>query len=144
MKGKQKMSNELQNAPTLEMQLEPPVLLSPAIVRCMGALRRAAREAMHDLANLDQEGPSEFKDQAGELDCKRIGIQLDYAGNVSGEAYREAMPPLMGARNIRDFIACVAHGMLLHVFEANEASKLLYAAQVAAQSEAKRDKRSAF
>jgi hypothetical protein len=138
------MSNELQNAPTLEMQLETPALFSSAIVRCIDAMRSAAREAMQDLASLDPEGPSKFKDQAGELDGQRIGIQLDYAGKVSGEAYRETMPPLVGARNIRDFIACVAHGMLLHVFEANEGSKLLYASQVAAQSEAKRDKHSAF
>jgi hypothetical protein len=41
------------------------------------------------------------------------------------------MPPLLGAENIRDFIACVAHGMLIGVIENKDATKLLYAAQVA-------------
>ena len=41
------------------------------------------------------------------------------------------MPPLLGAENIRDFIACVAHGMLIGTIENKDATKLLYAAQVA-------------
>ncbi len=49
----------------------------------------------------------------------------------SRNAYRTAMPPLSGAQNIRDFVACVAHGMLLGLFTDSEASRLLYAAQVA-------------
>ncbi len=47
------------------------------------------------------------------------------------EAYRNAMPDLSGYENIRDFIACTAHGMLLEVFDSIEGAKLLYAAQVA-------------
>jgi hypothetical protein len=47
------------------------------------------------------------------------------------EAYRQAMPDLAGAENIRDFIACVAQAMLLQVIDPTEAPKLLYAAQVA-------------
>jgi hypothetical protein len=46
-------------------------------------------------------------------------------------AYRKAMPPLLGKKNIREFIACVAHGMLMGAINSNEATKLLYAAQVA-------------
>ncbi len=46
-------------------------------------------------------------------------------------AYCRAMPPLSGPQNIRDFIACVAHGMLINVFLHSSATKLLYAAQVA-------------
>ena len=46
-------------------------------------------------------------------------------------AYSEAMPPLAGSQNIRDFVACVAHGMLKNVFPETSATKLLYAAQVA-------------
>ncbi|HET6207214.1 MAG TPA: hypothetical protein VFD98_10420 [Terracidiphilus sp.] len=47
------------------------------------------------------------------------------------EAYRKAMPELIGHENIRDFIACVAHGMVTCNVTAFQASKLLYAAQVA-------------
>jgi hypothetical protein len=48
------------------------------------------------------------------------------------------MPPLLGAENIREFIACVAHGMLIGAIENKDATRLLYAAQVAfsAQSRA--------
>jgi hypothetical protein len=41
------------------------------------------------------------------------------------------MPPLSGADNIRDFVACVAHGLLLGVLSDSECTRLLYAAQVA-------------
>ncbi len=46
-------------------------------------------------------------------------------------AYQLAMPPLTGSRNVRNFIACATHGMLLGALDGNEATKLLYAAQVA-------------
>jgi hypothetical protein len=41
------------------------------------------------------------------------------------------MPPLSGYENIRDFIACVAHAMLIGAIQSEQGSKLLYAAQVA-------------
>ena len=44
------------------------------------------------------------------------------------KAYRSALPPLAGHENIRDFIACVAHAMLLRAIDNDDASKLLYAA----------------
>jgi len=46
-------------------------------------------------------------------------------------AYCEAMPNLSGYENIRDFIACAAHGMVIRAIDRNEGPKLLYAAQVA-------------
>ena len=47
------------------------------------------------------------------------------------QAYRLAMPALIGQRNVRDFIACATHGVLLGAIPREEASSLLYAAQVA-------------
>jgi hypothetical protein len=41
------------------------------------------------------------------------------------------MPPLTGSRNVRNFIACTAYGILLGAIDHKEASKLLDAAQVA-------------
>ena len=49
----------------------------------------------------------------------------------ASEAYRNAMPPLDGHDNIRDFVACVAHGVLIGAIDHKDSSKLLYAAQVA-------------
>ena len=46
-------------------------------------------------------------------------------------AYCKAMPPLVGYDNIRDFIACVAQGLLLGAISESQSSRLLYAAQVA-------------
>jgi hypothetical protein len=45
--------------------------------------------------------------------------------------YYNVMPSLAGHENIRDFIACVAQGMLLGVIDHEEGARLLYAAQVA-------------
>jgi hypothetical protein len=47
------------------------------------------------------------------------------------QAYKDALPPLIGADNIRDFIACVAQGMLLGTIEDNQGARLLYAARAA-------------
>jgi hypothetical protein len=47
------------------------------------------------------------------------------------DAYRRALPPLNGNRNIRNFVACIAHGILINVLSNNAAGRLLYAAQVA-------------
>ena len=46
-------------------------------------------------------------------------------------AYCDAMPPLSGNENIRDFIACVTYAMIDHIILADKGTKLLYAAQVA-------------
>ena len=56
------------------------------------------------------------------------------AAQAATEAYRQAMPPLVGYDNIRDFIACVGNAMLLHIIIEPEGTRLLYAAQVALSS----------
>jgi len=53
------------------------------------------------------------------------------AGSAASDAYIAAIPHLSGADNIRDFIACVAYGMLKQIIFMPTATKLLYAAQVA-------------
>jgi hypothetical protein len=52
------------------------------------------------------------------------------ASRDAAPAYRRAMPPLSGQKNIPDFIACVAHGMLIGAIDGKDGTKLLYAAQV--------------
>ena len=46
-------------------------------------------------------------------------------------AYCDAMPSLGGFENIRDYTACIAHGMLLGIIDPNDGPKFLYAAQIA-------------
>ena len=53
------------------------------------------------------------------------------ASKAAAQAYRLAMPLLMTAESVRDFIACVAHGMLTGIFSRDDSTRLLYAAQVA-------------
>jgi hypothetical protein len=62
------------------------------------------------------------------------------ARDEAGAAYRDAMPNLSGEQNIRDFIACAAHGILIGAIEEKMSTKLLYAAQVASGALARAEK----
>jgi hypothetical protein len=62
--------------------------------------------------------------RAKELDSYTIS-------SSAADAYRDAMPDLSGYENIRDFIACAAHGMVIRAIDSTDGPKLLYAAQVA-------------
>jgi len=80
---------------------------NPAIARCLSAWARAYKE---------------------EKAIKNDHYEAVRKGN---HGYRKAMPRLSGYENIRDFIACVAHGMLIEAIEGPVGARLLYAAQVA-------------
>jgi hypothetical protein len=47
------------------------------------------------------------------------------------KAFQKSLPPLTGVENIRNFIACVAHGMLVGAILSPDGARLLYAAQIA-------------
>jgi hypothetical protein len=47
------------------------------------------------------------------------------------KAFQKALPPLTGLKNIQNFIACVAHGMLIGAILDPDGARLLHAAQVA-------------
>jgi hypothetical protein len=49
----------------------------------------------------------------------------------ANEAYRYAMPPLTSDENVRDFVACVVHGMMVGAIIDELAARWLYAAQIA-------------
>jgi len=80
---------------------------NPAVARCMKAWIRTFKEARAK--------------NKSEYESEKAAIQ----------AYRDAMPSPSGHENIRDFIACVARGMLIGIIVGNDSTKLLYAAQVA-------------
>ena len=54
-----------------------------------------------------------------------------FAAHDAGPAFCKAMPLLVGYENIRDFIACAAHGILIKAIPEKRANQLLYAAQIA-------------
>ena len=88
-----------------------PLQTRPAYKRCMAAWQRTFNKSM--------EGTE--------------GTEIDevFAAHDAGEAYCKAMPLLSGYENIRDYIACAAHGMLIGAIPPKRSSHLLYAAQVA-------------
>jgi hypothetical protein len=53
------------------------------------------------------------------------------ANDAAAAAYQRTLPTLIGIDNIRNFIACVAHGMLIGAIKGAMAYRLLYAAQIA-------------
>lgn len=53
------------------------------------------------------------------------------AAKKAAPVYRAAMPALDGLDNVRDFIACTAHGILIETVPPDLAGQLLYSAQVA-------------
>ena len=50
------------------------------------------------------------------------------------KAFRQALPDLTSPAKIQGFIACVSRGVLIGAIDHADASRLLYAAQVARQS----------
>jgi hypothetical protein len=57
-----------------------------------------------------------------------------WSHDYAGQAYRNAMPWLSTPDNVDAFIACVAHGLAIGAIDRRDATKLLYAAQVAITS----------
>lgn len=93
-------------APTAEDKPSP-VPSNPAVETCSKAYTRAYKAAR--------------KQSPGIL----------HAEDEAEKAFCKAMPPLSGQENIRDFIACVAYGMLIKAIPGPDGARLLYAAQVA-------------
>ena len=78
-----------------------------AVLRCYEAAMRSRRESR----------------------SKRLGtIETEFNAD---QAYKRAMPELIGYENIRDFIACIGHGMVMNNITAFQADKLLGVARLA-------------
>ena len=59
------------------------------------------------------------------------GLSPGRAVRMAAVAYKLAMPKMQDLSSIRAYIACIAQGIQLEVFEGRDGSQLLYAAQVA-------------
>src|ERR1035437_2917276 len=102
------MTEVIETAPTPIVAEEPiAVPENPAIARCMNGWACA------------------YKVEKAETNDHYDAVRK---GNLG---YRKAMPRLSGYENIREFSACVAHGMLIGAIDADDGTRLLYAAQVA-------------
>jgi hypothetical protein len=83
----------------------------PALKRCMAAWRRAFNAYM--------------------VDSDPDSMDKVFAAHEADQAYCNAMPLLSSYENIRDFIACAAHGILIGAIPPQKGGHILYAAQVA-------------
>jgi hypothetical protein len=54
-----------------------------------------------------------------------------FAGMDAAQEYRQSLPALDSIEAVRDFIACVAQGMLLGAITGPDGARFLYAAQIA-------------
>jgi hypothetical protein len=85
-------------------------------------------------------------DQACDLEDARKDFSPESLARVR-RVYRQAMP-FLTPDTIDAFLACVTHGLVLQIFDPAEASKLLYAVQIAVgsrratQAQAKSDSKS--
>jgi hypothetical protein len=102
------MSEAIQTIPApIEAYETSGAATNPAIASCMRAWRHAYQK-------------------------ERVKGTSEYSATIyAGLAYRRAMPPLSGQDNIRDFIACVAYGLLIDAINDKTGPKLLYAARIA-------------
>ncbi len=67
-----------------------------------------------------------------EKNVRKDGSMLEtYAEKAAAAAFRAAMPELATWCGIRDFIACVAYGILIDAIPSERTGQLLYAAQTA-------------
>jgi len=82
-----------------------------AIRRCCAAWQRAFN------AYVEQRG-------------KGDGLDKIFAAKDAGEAYCNAMPMLAGQDGVRDFLACVAHGILIGAIPHQKSCHLIAAARV--------------
>ena len=87
-----------------------PALENSAVKRCCKAWKRGYRAGCEDRENI-----TEASDQASAAFCA-------------------ALPPLTTLQNCRDFIACVAYGIVIKAIVDKDGGKLIYAAQVALSS----------
>jgi len=88
-------------------QQNAPAHANPAVARCCAAWNHAFQQARAQ--------------GKGEL----------FSSMDAGQIYRQNLPALDSIEAVRDFIACVAQGMLLGAIAGADGARLLYAAQVA-------------
>jgi hypothetical protein len=136
----------------LQREVNEPIFSNYALARSVEARERVLRDMMKGFVGRSEEVVTAGDDQDDEegesdIDAEREADKTELqaftkvgsiAMKMADDAYRAALPPLAGEANIRNFVACITHGMVLGVFEPSEGSKLLYGAQVAAVAESRR------
>jgi hypothetical protein len=101
----------IRTAPYFSAPVAPPdsspALENPAVAHCCEVWESTRRQALN------------------------AGCNMIIARVAAHKAFQKSLPPLTGLENIRNFIACVAHGMLVGAILSPDGARLLYAAQIA-------------
>ncbi len=107
--------------------------LSPAVQLCCDARNTVIRESnANQPPSLDTLDPKDPR-----FEAKKFRLEVELRTHESStirkaeEAYRFAMPDPSTHHGVRDFIACVLHGMAIAVLSHNTGSSLLSGARVA-------------
>ena len=111
--------------------------LNPAVQRCCD-IRNQLIERSRSMRSEDlPEVPTDPNDLAGII---RLHGQIMVLSGVLDQnlAYRSCMPELVGRRNIKNFIACVTHGLAIGAIDSEQARNMLYAARTASLATVKR------
>jgi len=95
---------------SMKSKSAPSAQSNPAVLRCCRAWDKAYQRAL----DTDEQEDADEEAAERQADC----------------AYREAMPPLDGIRNARDFIACITYGCMIGAIDGADYSRFLYAVQV--------------
>lgn len=107
--------------------------LSPAIQRCCDARNSVLRELnANQPPDPKQLTPTELSRYGSIGALNHLRTKYDEEGRERAEAaYCFAMPDPSTRQGVKDFIACVLHGMTIDVFSSHKASMLLTGARVA-------------
>jgi hypothetical protein len=118
--------------------------LSPAIQRCCDARNRMIEL---DRLSLDPDyKPEGFPEIPKSNDPKSLfqfqAKTLTLLSDIdSSLAYRSAMPELTGRRQIKQYIACVMHGLAIEAITSEEVKNMLYGARTALQAICQRNRK---
>ena len=96
------------------MSQPSPILIEEAVPARNVAVQRCC--AARDLARAE---------------CRARNSEKYEVQQRGADAYRNALPDLAGYENIRDFVACISHGLLTGDISPINSPSYLYAAQVA-------------
>lgn len=139
--------NSLEARPIAQLGSGRPIISTKAAVRrCAKAWQKAYDQELERryelaLARNGGEHPSnplsQFADSSSLNDAYGDALTVidrTIALKNASRAYCNAMPLLVGTAGIRNFLACVAHGILIGAIDKSQGGSLLYAAQVALSS----------
>jgi hypothetical protein len=103
--------------------------LSPVVQRCCDARNRIFLDIAKSLREPSPDNPN--------MDARKLADLLAKAGedhqvrNTAAAAYRYAMPDPSTRQGIKDYIACVLHGMTVDAINHSDGSRLLAGARIA-------------